>query len=213
MSINIPNNILDTTPDLELIAAKARLREDVLRRRDVLPAGRRAEDAACCVARLLALPAFVEAGSVLTYMNFGTEIDTYAIFLQALNQGKLVVLPRMVKHQSSKDAGVLSLHRVAGESELVAGKWGIREPLASCAVAPLDIVDLLLVPGVAFDRRGHRLGYGKGYYDRLLPARRPEALLVALAFDCQLVEEVPVSGHDVSIDLLITPSQQLSFIT
>ncbi|MFN5191723.1 MAG: 5-formyltetrahydrofolate cyclo-ligase, partial [Burkholderiales bacterium] len=92
-------------------------------------------------------------------------------------------------------------------------KWGIREPLASCAAVQLDIVDLLLVPGVAFDRRGHRLGYGKGYYDRLLPARRPAALLAALAFDCQLVDEVPVSEHDVSIDLLITPSQQLSFIT
>lgn len=203
----------NTAPNINLIEAKSLLREAVLHQREAMPTIRRAEDAARCVSRLLALPAFVDARTVLIYMSFGTEVDTNAIFSEALRQEKVVVLPRMVSAQTSPDVSLLALHRVDGEADLVVGKWGIREPLASCAAVQLDIVDLLLVPGVAFDRRGHRLGYGKGYYDRLLPARRPAALLASLAFDCQLVDEVPVSEHDVSIDLLITPSQQLSFIT
>jgi 5-formyltetrahydrofolate cyclo-ligase len=203
----------NTAPNTNLIEAKSRLREDVLHQREAMSAIRRAEDAARCVSRLLALPAFVDARTVLIYMSFGTEVDTNAIFSEALRQEKVVVLPRMVSAQTSPDVSLLALHRVDGEADLVAGKWGIREPRASCAAVQLDFVDLVLLPGVAFDRRGHRLGYGKGYYDRLLPARCPNCLLVALAFDCQLVDEVPVSAHDVSIDLLITPSQQLSFTT
>jgi 5-formyltetrahydrofolate cyclo-ligase len=213
MSTNMSPITPHTAPDLALIEAKSRMRNDVLGRRDAMSAAGRVEDAALCRARLLALPAFINAKTVLCYMSFGTEIDTQTIFAEALKQNKVVALPRMIKDQSPPYTPRLALHEVSGESELVSGKWGIREPRATCPAVPFDVVDLVLVPGVAFDRRGHRLGYGKGYYDRLLPARRPNSLLVALAFDCQLVDEVPVSAHDVSIDLLITPSQQLSFST
>jgi 5-formyltetrahydrofolate cyclo-ligase len=189
------------------------MRSAVLGLRDAMTAARRADDAALCSARLLALPAFIKAKTVLSYMSFGTEIDTQTVFGEALKQNKVVALPRMIKDQSSPATSRLALHTVNSESELASGKWGIREPRETCPGVALDAVDLVLVPGVAFDRRGDRLGYGKGYYDRLLPARRSNCLLVALAFDCQLVDDVPVSAHDVPIDFLITPSQQLSFST
>jgi 5-formyltetrahydrofolate cyclo-ligase len=194
-------------------AAKQLLREAVLRDRDALSDTQRAVDALACETRLLQLPAFQNAKTVLSYMSFGSELNTHAILRQSLQRGKAVVLPRMVKPSGAQTLPELAIHQVLAESDLTAGPWGILEPHANSAAATFATVDLVLVPGVAFDRRGRRLGYGKGYYDRLLPARRANCLLVALAFDFQLVDEVPVSAHDVSIDLLITPSQQFSFTT
>ena len=193
------------------IAAKRSLRETVVRNRDCISPTQRTIDSAGCVGRLLDLPAFANAKTVLSYMSFGSELDTHAILVESLARGKVVALPRMVNEPASESMATLALHQVFGESDLLAGQWGIREPQPSCANVPLDAVDLMLVPGVAFDRCGHRLGYGKGYYDRLLAKRRPDALLVALAFDCQLVDEVPVTHHDVAVDVLITPTHFLEF--
>jgi 5-formyltetrahydrofolate cyclo-ligase len=136
-------------------------------------------------------------------MSFGDELDTTPILTHILATGRTLVLPRMT---TDNGAPALALHRVDSLNDLLPGKWGIREPRADAPLVTLSDIDFALVPGVAFDLEGNRLGYGKGYYDRLL-AKRPASLTVAaVAFDCQVVDAVPVEPHDAKIDILITPS-------
>jgi 5-formyltetrahydrofolate cyclo-ligase len=88
---------------------------------------------------------------------------------------------------------------------------GIPEPVPDCHPVPRDAIDFVLVPGVAFDAAGRRLGYGGGYYDRLLPLLRPAAARVAGAFELQLVDRVPVSPYDLTVDAIVTESRTLTF--
>ena len=96
---------------------------------------------------------------------------------------------------------------------LVAGPWGIKEPAADCPLTQIDEIDFMLVPGVAFDRRGQRIGYGAGFYDRLLARRHRHTDCVAIAFDCQVVPRIPTEAHDQPIDRLITETLNEEFFT
>jgi 5-formyltetrahydrofolate cyclo-ligase len=192
--------------------AKRAVRESVLRQRDAMSPSQRAKDSERCAQRLMTHRGVETASMLLSYMSFGTELETSSVFTIGRAQGKNMALPRMASDEAARTP-TLVLHPVNDLSELVDGIWGIREPAAQARVVGLDAIDVAVVPGVAFDRAGRRLGYGKGYYDRLLATRPASLLVVALAFDCQLVDEVPVSEHDVPIDVLITPSQQLTFTT
>ena len=106
-------------------------------------------------------------------------------------------------------AGELELFRLSSMDELELGMYRILEPKQELRGLPekqVDVLelDLIMVPGVAFDRRGGRMGHGKGYYDKLLQHARLETPLVALAFECQLFEEIPVAEHDIFMDRVIT---------
>lgn len=193
-----------------LAIAKKTLRATVLEARDRMPAAERAQASAAAIARVRAMPAYRQAAGVMTYMSFGTELDTQDFFDGLLCDGKSVALPRI--DRASKR---LSAHRVGGRDDLVPGVWGIMEPRADLPAVPLETLDLILMPGVAFDRAGNRLGYGAGFYDRLLAAvpPGPTPLRVVAAFDCQLVNAVPHSHTDQPIHWLITPTVSLNFTT
>ena len=124
----------------------------------------------------------------------------------ALDRGKTLVLPRV-----DAAARVLVLHRVADlDGDVVPGFRGIPEPSPDLpTVRPAD-VDCALVPGVAFDDDGRRLGYGGGYYDRLLPQLRPGVPRIAGAFDLQIVDHVPAGAHDVAVDVVVTPTRTVA---
>jgi 5-formyltetrahydrofolate cyclo-ligase len=153
--------------------------------------------------RFMALPAYAAAKTVLFYIDVRAEVRTRHSLPAALASGKTVIVPWC------NDQGELELFRLADMSELAVGMYKILEPrpelrtLAEKHVRPDDL-DLVMVPGVAFDRRGGRMGHGKGYYDKLLQHARPDAPLVALAFECQLFPEIPVAPHDVFMDRIIT---------
>lgn len=133
--------------------------------------------------------------TALLYAPLAGEVDTAPIDRMLRARGGLVAYPR------AGDGGELHLH-FARPGELQPGRFAIREPNASAP--PLDParLDLVLVPGLAFDRFGHRLGFGRGYYDTLL-ARAPRALRIGAAFDWQLQPRVPVEPHDQRLDLVI----------
>ena len=121
---------------------------------------------------------------------------------KALASGKKIVVPYCVD-------GELELFHLEQNEELSVGMYQILEPKAELrAIAskrvPVLEIDLIIVPGVAFDSRGGRTGHGKGYYDKLLEHARPDTPLVALAFECQLFEEIPMQQHDVFMDKVIT---------
>jgi 5-formyltetrahydrofolate cyclo-ligase len=152
--------------------------------------------------QLLRLPAFASAGAVLAYLSFGSEFHTDAFAAAVLAQDKRLVLPRVNSAHRR-----LELFAVADLAlDVAPGVWGIREPrLDRCATATAGQIGLILAPGVAFSPRCERLGYGGGFYDRLLsqwPARRPP--VVAAAFSLQIVDVLPIGPSDVPVDLVVT---------
>jgi 5-formyltetrahydrofolate cyclo-ligase len=194
-----------STPDkgMALHAAKRRVREEVLALRAALSAPERAAAEAAIVARLLGLPSFQAAHTVLLTLPFRGEWDTRPLIRAASDAGKRVVLPRV-----DLASRMLALHVVTDLVRDVApGYASIEEPHAHLPqLAPGDI-DWVLVPGVAFDESGRRLGYGGGFYDRLLPLLPSNARRVAAAFEEQVVAQVPVAPHDVFIHQLVSPAQ------
>ena len=180
--------------------AKAALRRAVLRRRDALSEGERALLGGRIVTTILELPAYENARVVLAYASFGTELRTDELLRRVLSDGKSLLLPRV-------ERGALGLYEVRDLAvDLEPGTWGIREPKPDrCPPADPGRVGFALVPGVAFDRKARRLGYGGGFYDRLLAGGLPEATpLVSGAFGVQIVAEVPTDRHDAAVDLVVT---------
>jgi 5-formyltetrahydrofolate cyclo-ligase len=153
--------------------------------------------------RLLASPEFTAADRLALYSPVLNEVFTEEIFSVSRRLGKRVAYPRVC-------GTTLEFVAVSDRSELCPGIYGIPEPKGS-RIMSLDSLDLLLVPGVAFDMAGHRLGYGKGFYDRILHRRAAHALLVGLCFEQQLIRALPVETHDVRMDMIITEEHTLGF--
>jgi len=152
--------------------------------------------------RLLALPEYAAAETVMFYVDARSEVRTRPFLTAVIAAGKRVVVPYCVE-------GELELFCLESMEELAPGHFGIEEPRPELRRLPGKRVDpgelgIVMVPGLAFDRRGGRIGYGKGYYDRLLRRARPDTRRVAVAFECQLFPEIPMLENDVFMDKVIT---------
>ena len=154
-------------------------------------------------ARFMALPEYQRARTAMFYVDVRTEVRTRQDLATALAHGKTIVVPWC------NDQGELELFRLESMDDLALGMYKILEPKPELRHLPerqVDVktLDIVMVPGVAFTREGARMGHGKGYYDKLLEHARPDAPLVALAFECQLFPEIPTQSHDVFMDKIIT---------
>lgn len=142
------------------------------------------------------LPFVSSFSAILSFNSFSTEIDLSLLNIYLASQGKLL-LPKV-------DGDTLTIYRVTDlEQQLLPSPWGIKEPNpALCQIVPLANIPCVLVPALGFDERQHRLGYGKGHYDRLLPQLK-HALTMGVGFKEQLVEEaLPANENDFSLDLI-----------
>ena len=147
--------------------------------------------------KVLALASWQEAGTVLLYYPLPDEVDVRPLIKAAFESGKRVLLP-VVKDED------LELRLYEGETSLKKGAFGIMEPTGEMfAEENYSEIQLALIPGMAFDRAGHRLGRGKGYYDRLLPKLK-EAKLTGICFPFQLLDDVPAEPHDIPVQVVIT---------
>jgi 5-formyltetrahydrofolate cyclo-ligase len=179
---------------------KTALRRKIIAARDALPAAQRPALCSAITSQLLALDAYRNAACVLAYMSFGSEFDTASLIADALASGKQLCLPRV-----NRDTRRLELHRVEDlASDLQSGMWGIREPRADRPPVDLARIDFVLLPGVAFTPRCERLGYGGGFYDRLIPRFASRPPLVAAAFALQICDAVPLDANDQRVDVVIT---------
>lgn len=159
--------------------------------------------------KFMALPAYAAARTVMWYVDAGSEVRTRHTLPSALGHGKRVVIPWCVVETNQ-----LELFWLEDMNELVEGAYKILEPRTELRELPAkrlrpEELDLVMAPGTAFDPRGGRMGQGKGYYDRLLANARTDAPLVGMAFDCQIFDEIPVSTHDVFMDMVLTESRDL----
>jgi 5-formyltetrahydrofolate cyclo-ligase len=185
--------------------AKRSVRLRVLAARDAWSAAERAAAAQAIVDRIIALPSFAAARTVQLTLPFRSEWDTLPLVRAALVAGKTVVLPRV-----DTGARVLVLHAIRDPvADVAAGCRGIPEPGLQCPVVAPAAIDWVLVPGVAFDAAGRRLGYGGGFYDRLLPLFARGVARVAGAFALQLVARVPTAAHDLKVDTIVTELQTI----
>jgi len=183
------------------MSLKNALRHHALsRRRSLLPAQRQRANAAI-TRRLTALPDFLAATRVLFYVSLGEEVERRALLASSLGK-KTVFAPRV-------EGDRLEIHEISSMDQLQPGAFGILEPVADSPVVDASLVEVALIPGAAFDLRGNRIGYGKGFYDRLLPG--VSALKIALAFDRQIVESIPAEPHDIAMDLLVTDERLVDF--
>lgn len=152
--------------------------------------------------RFMSLPEYERASTVMFYIDVRAEVRTRHDLQAALDGGKKIVVPYCVD-------GELELFHLESMDELEIGMYKILEPradLREVAAKRVDVseLDLIMVPGVAFDRNGGRTGHGKGYYDKLLQHARVNTPLIAVAFECQLFPEIPTDTHDIYMDKVVT---------
>lgn len=181
---------------------KQSIRKTIIALREQLPADLRAARSAAITERIAAMPQYQNATTVLGYMNFGSEFASALWVARVLADGKRLVLPKVNCQRNELD-----LYRVDDlESQLAAGLWGIAEPVPERCERLIDLneVEFALLPGVAFARDGARLGYGGGYYDKLLARMTHSPALVAAAFALQVVQDVPQEATDVRVEWLVT---------
>ena len=175
---------------------KADLRKKILEKRDSVSESERKEKSGRIMGRLFADPHFRSASCVAFYLNIQSEVETKEMIIAARELGKEVLLPAVVSGQD------LELYRFESFEKLKKGRFGILEPETEDRKPPAHWPEVIIVPGVAFGLCMHRLGYGRGYYDRLL-AKIP-SYRIGICFDFQLVEKLPRHEDDQRMNMIIT---------
>lgn len=183
------------------IDAKAWLRHEVRAGLGRISVAQKAQASEAARSLLRQQRVWREAQAILFFAPTPDEVDLWPLLNEALHEGKIVALPRFVPER----AGYQACQICNLTEEIQAGKFNIREPVARCAELALNRLDLILVPGVAFDLHGRRLGRGKGFYDQLLATMR--GTRCGVAFEQQLVREVPVEPHDIHLNCILTPTR------
>ena len=178
---------------------KATVRRLALAARSRLSPAERAAGGAAVAGKLAELPELTDARAVLGFASFGTELPTDPVMAWVLASGRRLLMPYV-------DGSALRAAEVHSVEELAPGYRGIREPVQRIAIDPSE-ADVILVPGVAFDERGRRLGYGGGFFDAFLSGIERRVPRVGLCFDVQIVAEVPAGAEDEPVDVIVTPER------
>ncbi len=186
---------------------KKEMRREILTRRGMLSEREILEKSQAIFQHLRHFPSYKAAQNVMVYIDFRSEVKTHEIIQDLINVDKKAIVPICVPATREM---ILS-HLKNPAEELAEGNFGVFEPKEEY-IRPIDAaeIDLVIVPGVAFDREGYRIGYGGGYYDRFFEKLPKKIPAVALAFDLQLVEAVPTESFDQAVDYIITESEIIS---
>lgn len=183
---------------------KNELRKSILQARKSLPEEEVATKSRSITEKLLSLPEYREAQMVMLYLDFRNEVATGELVKETLAAGKRVVVPIT----DTKNTALIPSEVIHYPDDITLGTWDIPEP-KKAAVRPVELtdIDIVIVPGVAFDPQGNRLGYGGGFYDRFLLRTKPGTTFVALAFEMQIRDEVYPEAHDHPVHYVITENR------
>ena len=185
-------------------ADKQGIRKKILALRNGMAPGEIAAKSGSIVRRLTALRDLREASTLMVFCGFGSEVRTDGLLRWGWAAGKRMVVP-LCRPETRELTPCL----LGSFAELETGCYGIREPRRDkIRPVPPEEIDAIVVPAVAFDRRGHRVGYGGGYYDRFLPGS-PRAVRIGAAFSCQIVDRVPADLHDLTVDRIVTEDGEI----
>jgi 5-formyltetrahydrofolate cyclo-ligase len=190
---------MDENVLLKGINDKKEIRKRILKIRNAMPPEEIAEKSSRIVERLTKLHDIHGASTIMVFLNFGSEVETDGFISWGWEMQKRIIVPLCRPTEREMMPCIL-----ADFSDLEKGSYGIREPKSeSAVVVPLEEIDAVLIPAVAFDRHGRRVGYGGGYYDRFLP-RVPRAARIGVVFACQIVPEVRSDEHDIPAQRIVT---------
>lgn len=188
---------------------KTELRQQVISDRKLLSPQDKTLKSLSIGQRLMNLEAIKNARAVAAYLDFRGEVETRAFIQELLGANIKVYLPRLVQNGSQMTFYAIESIE-ALETHLISNHFGIREPNPErCPVADLEILDVVVTPGVAFSQSGYRLGYGGGYYDRFFATIDPSIKRIGICFDLQVLEKVPTESHDIPLNMIITESRCL----
>ena len=188
----------------EIQIAKSQIREEIAQKFAELSAKEIAEKTKAIENRLFDFANFLESKITLLYVNNEHEVLTENILKRAYSYNKIVVLPAY-----NTENFEMELKKVDNlEKDLNPGPRDILQPDESrCKVVPIDKIDIAIIPAIALDEKGGRIGSGKGYYDRLIPRLAITTRKVALAFEAQIIPQVPIESHDKHVDIIITENR------
>jgi 5-formyltetrahydrofolate cyclo-ligase len=186
---------------MNIVESKSLLRKETRERTKALPPEQRAALSGRACALLQRQAIWEKTNLVFFYAPLPEEVDIWPLVGDALTSGKKVALPRF--DPATQRYVACEIQSIA--KDLCEGQYGIREPGAHCVAVPPNRLDLILVPGVAFDLQGRRLGRGKGFYDQMLASVR--GTTCGVAFDEQIVDSIPVEPHDVHLNCILTPTR------
>lgn len=190
--------------------SKNELRQSVIAARNRLAEEEIKDKSSAVASRFLELAEYLRAGTVMAYVDFRNEVQTGPIIRDALGKDKRVVVP--ITDVAGKKLTPSQIIDFPGD--LAPGAWDILEPKPECVrPVPPEEIDLVIVPGVAFDTAGNRLGYGGGFYDRFLLTTGSGCVYAALAFELQIRPNVYPGEHDLPVHLLVTEDRVLDFRT
>ena len=185
---------------------KKEIREFILNKRDSVDENIRKDWDKVIFDKVINSNYYKEAKSIFVFVSFGTEVDTHKIINHALANGKTICVPKI----PSKKVGI-EIYKINSFDDLKEGYFKVLEPKDNCPLASGDDMDLILMPGLAFDRDGGRIGYGAGFYDRFLEKMIVNVDKIAIAYDFQLMDNVPTNELDVRIDGIITQEKTIIF--
>jgi len=181
---------------------KAEVRNELLRKRDRIPPEVRKVKNRLIRERLLSLAEFKNASVIFFFASFRTEVDTTELIKTSLSDGKRVVLPKV-----KKDTQELLLYEITDFGQLSPGYMNIPEPLVQDVQMSINDVELVIIPGAGFDILGNRIGYGGGYYDRLLAGLQKPVPVIAPSYEEQVVDVIPSEPHDIKVQIIATDSR------
>ena len=192
-----------------LDAEKRQLRAQMRALRDALSPDERERHSGRIVERLWQLPEVIAAESVFVYVSYRSEVETRELIERLWLRGKIVTVPKLAP-QDADPVGRMEAHRIDSWDQLAAGPLGILVPIGTAAFA--GRLDICIAPGLAFTERGERLGSGRAHYDRFLARQsesnpRRDLITIGLAFDCQIVDRIPIEPHDRPLRMIVTPTR------
>lgn len=178
---------------------KKEIRNMIIKKRDELSLESRNNKDNSILDKLLKSEMYIKSKNIFTFINYGSEVDTKKFIIKAIADGKKIFVPKTIK--STREMKALEISSL---ENLKPDNWGILEPETFNREINKQELDLIIVPGVAFDRNGNRIGYGGGYYDRYFSDLNSTIKKVVLAYDIQLMESFQCEDHDIKVDFIIT---------
>ena len=182
---------------------KDTIRKEILFKRDSLAPEQINSLSSAITDRLLNSPVYNASANIMAYLSFRSEVTTDLLITHSLNAGKRVFVPICIPATRA-----LVLSEIRSLDDLENGYYGIRQPKKDkLFIADRNLLDMVVVPGAVFDRKGNRIGYGAGYYDRFFQTAPKDLCKVALAYSLQLLDSIPAEPHDVTMDYIITEKE------
>jgi len=183
---------------------KEKIRANALKKRCSLSERERAIKSRAIIQQVLSLQEIKRAECISCYVGVNSEVRTLSLISQLLASSKRVVVPAVI------DGERMEMYHVESLDELEKNNGFIEPRMEFRRFCGPERIDAILVPGIAFDEKGHRIGYGKGYYDRFLKRLKKGTSLIGLAFECQLVKKIPLEEHDVCLEKIVTEKRTIN---